>query len=289
MLHRTRTRRPHVEGTIRRTCLCLSTLAAGQATAGKTRLSSPAEVVAGSKRANVIHAEESSVSKPTVVMVHGAFAESGQELDSVIALQCTRIHLCGGMPRPREEDADLRASARNSRSMDPWIVLVGHSYGGTVITVAGTGQSKVKALVYVSGLAPDAGETASALVGKFARGGTFPRSSRRRTRSVCKGPSTFMQECNITCSSAATSPDSERRADGLTLPIAVFSAALWDEPAGAPAWKTIPSWFLYGSLDKNIPPAPTNTRSWWRSAGGSEEDIHEVQGILFARRDDLAP
>ncbi len=47
------------------------------------------------------------------------------------------------------------------------IIWVGHSYGGTVITVAAAGKSNVKALVYVSGLAPDLGETASGLVGKF--------------------------------------------------------------------------------------------------------------------------
>lgn len=105
--------------------------------------------------------------KPTVVLVHGAFADSSS-WDGVI----TPL-LAEGFPvvaasipmRGLKSDADYVAAL--IKGIDGPVVLVGHSYGGAVITNAGTSCGSVKALVYVAGFAPDTGETAADLTSRF--------------------------------------------------------------------------------------------------------------------------
>ena len=118
-------------------------------------------------RAKIPHPEGSYVSKPTVVLVHGAFAESS-DWNTVIAKLEAKGYSVVAVANPlRGVKYDAAYLASVLSSIKGPVILVGHSYGGNVITVAAAGKSNVKALVYVSGLAPDAGETASALVGKF--------------------------------------------------------------------------------------------------------------------------
>ena len=113
-----------------------------------------------------------SPNKPTVVLVHGAFAESSSWAGVVGLL------LDDGFPviavanplRGVRTDAEYLRAVLHDVTGD--IVLVGHSYGGTVITNAATGNSAVKALVYVGGFAPDEGESAAQLAGRY-EGGTL--------------------------------------------------------------------------------------------------------------------
>ncbi len=113
------------------------------------------------------HAQETLMTKPTVVLVHGAFAESSSwnRVSAKLLGKGYSVVAIANPLRSVKGDASYLASLLDS--IHGPVILVGHSYGGTVITVAATGKSNVKALVYVSGLAPDLGETASGLVGKF--------------------------------------------------------------------------------------------------------------------------
>jgi pimeloyl-ACP methyl ester carboxylesterase len=251
--------------------MLLSRPALAHAAAETNRLSSSRELVAAAKPTSVIHAEETSVSKPTVVMVHGAFAESASWNKVIAKLQAQGFKTVAvAIPlRGVKSDADYVVSVLNS--IDGPVILVGHSYGGTVITVAGTGQSKVKALVYVSGLAPDAGETASALVGKFP-GSTLGPTLAPPVPLPGGAKDLYIMQDKYHAQFCADLPDSEAKLMAATQrPIA---AAAFDEPAGAPAWKTIPSWFLYGSLDKNIPPA---VHAFMAKRAGSKKTV-EIQG-----------
>lgn len=103
----------------------------------------------------VIHAEEVPMTKPTVVLVHGAFAESSS-WNRVTAKLLKKGYPVVAQANPlRGVKSDAGYLSSLIDTIHGPIILVGHSYGGTVITVAAAGKSNVKALIYVSGLAPD--------------------------------------------------------------------------------------------------------------------------------------
>lgn len=132
------------------------------------------------------------------------------------------------------------------------MVLVGHSYGGSVISEAGEGAPNVKALVYVAAFAPEAGETALGLTGKFP-GSTLARTLTPPVKLADGGNDLYILQARFHDQFAAdvAAPEAQLMAAGQR-PIA--EAAL-GEASTAPAWKHIPSWFVYGDKDRNIPPA----------------------------------
>ena len=189
--------------------------------------------------------------KPTVVLAHGAFAESSS-WDNVVKLLLDADYpvLAAAVPlRGVKSDSAYLASVLDAIEGD--MVLVGHSYGGIVISNAATGNERVKALVYVGGFAPEAGESGAQLAGRY-EGGTlgetlvsFPLPG--------GGSDLYIRQDRYHAQFAADSPPDEAAVLAVTQrPIA--EAAL-NEPSGEPAWKTCPAWFLFGSEDKNIPVA----------------------------------
>jgi pimeloyl-ACP methyl ester carboxylesterase len=200
----------------------------------------------------VVHAEGSSMDKPTVVLVHGAFAGSSS-WNAVIAKLLPKGYKVVAVANPlRGVKSDASYVASLLATIDGPVILVGHSYGGSVITEAATGRSNVKALVYVSGLAPDVGETASALVGKFP-GSTLGPTLAPPELLADGNKDLYILQDKYPAQFCADLP--AREAKLLAATQRPIIAAAFDEAADSPAWKTIPSWFLYGSLDKNIPPA----------------------------------
>jgi pimeloyl-ACP methyl ester carboxylesterase len=201
---------------------------------------------------SLLHAQGANMTKPTIILVHGAFAESSS-WNRVTSKLLDKGYMVVAIANPlRSVKGDASYLASLIDSIPGSVVLVGHSYGGTVISVAATGKSNVKALVYVSGLAPDLGETASALVGKFP-GSTLGPTLAPPVLLADGSKDLYIAQDKFHAQFAADLPAVEARLMATTqrpIPEAAFN-----EPAGEAAWKTIPSWFLYGSLDKNIPPA----------------------------------
>lgn len=189
--------------------------------------------------------------KPTVVLVHGAFAESASWNGVIAAL------LDDGFPaiavanplRGVKYDADYLRGVL-AQIQGP-IVLVGHSYGGTVITNGATGNEQVKALVYVGGFAPDTGESAAELAGRYEGG------SLGETLTAVELPTgetdLYIRQDRYHAQFAADSPAADAAVMAVTQRPIVESAL--NEPSAEPAWRAIPSWFLFGSEDKNIPAA----------------------------------
>ena len=105
--------------------------------------------------------------KPTIVLVHGAFADSSSwnGVIRILSKKGYRIVAAANPLRSVSEDAAYVATVL--KSIEGPVVLVGHSYGGTVISTAASGSNNVKALVYVAGFAPDVGESSLGLTGKF--------------------------------------------------------------------------------------------------------------------------
>jgi pimeloyl-ACP methyl ester carboxylesterase len=203
-------------------------------------------------------AEQVSQPKPTIVLVHGAQADSSSWSAVAQSLQSAG-YTVDVFPNPlRGVSSDSAYLADFLRSITGPIVLVGHSYGGIVTTNAALNNPNVKALVYVDAFIPDQGETLQGLVS--ARPGSCLEGN---SATVFKQvpypggpvgdvdlyvpPNVFLG-CfanDLPASTGAVLASTQR-------PLA-NSANL--EPSGAPAWKTIPSWALVGTIDQVIPPA----------------------------------
>ncbi len=190
--------------------------------------------------------------KPTVVLVHGAFAESSS-WEGVVAQLLAKGYPVVAVANPlRGVRSDSAYVANVLDSIPGPVVLVGHSYGGNVITNAATGKANVKALVYVAGFAPDTGETAAGLSGKFP-GSTLGPTLAPPVVLADGSKDLYIQQAKFQAQFAADV--SVKQAAVMAATQRPITEAALNEPSGAPAWKSIPSWFIWGSLDKNIPPA----------------------------------
>jgi pimeloyl-ACP methyl ester carboxylesterase len=187
--------------------------------------------------------------KATIVLVHGAFAESASWAGVIGRLQTAghRVIAAANPLRGLRPDsaavADLLAGLRGP------VVLAGHCYGGAVITNAALGNPDVTALVYVAGFAPDAGESVHELTWRYP-GATLgehlyqvPLADGSTDVYVCR--EAYHQHV------CADLPAERAAVDAVTQrPVA--STALTD-PSGEPAWRTVPSWSIHPELDLAVP------------------------------------
>lgn len=189
--------------------------------------------------------------KPTVVLVHGAFADSSS-WNGVITILERDGYPVVAAPNPlRGVRADADVVAGVVRNISGPVVLVGHSYGGSVISEAAEGQANVKGLVYVSAFAPDAGETALELTGRFP-GSTLASALAPPISLTSGGKDLYILQARFHDQFAADVP--AQQALVMAAGQRPIAEAALTEAATEPAWKTVPSWFIYGDADKNIPP-----------------------------------
>jgi pimeloyl-ACP methyl ester carboxylesterase len=200
--------------------------------------------------------------EPTIVLVHGAFAESASwnpVIECLIhhATPLVATHNRGfrdvvAVANPlRSLSGDAAYVVDVLRSIDGPIVLVGHSYGGSVITQAAADHDAVVALVYVNAFAPEHGESAFQLSTMFP-GSTLADAVVARPLSTGGGELAIRREAyhiqfcaDVHADLAALMATTQRPVTEVAL-----SEGL---PTQTPAWKHIPSWFVYGDQDRNIP------------------------------------
>jgi pimeloyl-ACP methyl ester carboxylesterase len=192
-----------------------------------------------------------AASKPTIVLVHGAFADSSS-WNGVV----TRLHKDGypvlSVANPlRGVSSDATYVSDYLRTIKGPIVLVGHSYAGFVNTNAVRGNSNVKALVYVNAFAPDTGETGGGLIGMFPGSTLAPTLQQVRLRNG--STDLVVRQDKFWQQFGADLP----REQGFQLAVAQrpVVATTLTERSGTPAWRTVPSYFLIATGDRNIPPA----------------------------------
>jgi pimeloyl-ACP methyl ester carboxylesterase len=217
--------------------------AAAAATAAGITLGSAADASPGSP-----------TPKPTIVLVHGGYADSSCWNATIQQLQNKGYAtVCGSNPlRGIPTDAPYVGSLLDSISGP--VVLVAHSMGGTVITNAAAGKTNVKALVYIAAFAPDVGETQGELITKFPGSEVGPVSVAVPYTKAdgTTGTDLYLSKDGQAAFAADISASAFRVLQATQRP---FDADSFIFPTTAAAWKTIPSWGLVAGQDKAIPPA----------------------------------
>ncbi|MEU5324198.1 alpha/beta hydrolase [Streptomyces sp. NPDC021056] len=192
--------------------------------------------------------------RPTIVLEHGAFADAASWDGVVARLQRAGypvVSAANPLRGPASDAAYLRSVLDH---IDGPVVLVGHSYGGTVISQAATGlEGKVKALVYIAAFLPDEGESSIGLTDKFPGStlGQAVESVNYVLPDGDQGADVYIKPEKFRSQFAADVPkDKARLMAAGQRPIA---AAALEEKSTQAAWKTIPSWSLVTTEDRNIP------------------------------------
>ena len=208
--------------------------------------------------------QESSAPKPTIVLEHGAWADASSWAGVIQRLQQAG-YTVDAPPNPLQGlDYDSATLADYLHTITGPVILVGHSYGGAVITNAATGNPNVKALVYVDAFIPAKGETLLQLIN--AQPGSCLAANPADVFTPVSYPGAPAGDEDLylrTAPDAAYPGFAQCFANGLPASQAAllaatqrpltFSAA--SAPSGTPAWQTIPSWSVVGTADHAIPPA----------------------------------
>ena len=224
---------------------------------------------------------------PTVVLIHGAFADASG-WGGVITRLAAAGYTSYAPANPLRSVSGDAAYVRSFLStIEGDVVLVGHSYGGAVITNAAVGADNVKALVYIAAFALDEGESAGAGTALGSDGPPpdltqvvdirpFPDAGEGNGDAYLKVaifPQAFCQD--LPAELAAVMAAGQRPAALATLV----------EPSGPPAWKTVPSWYLVASEDRVIPPAAE--RVMGARAGATVVEIDSSHVAMISHPDEV--
>jgi pimeloyl-ACP methyl ester carboxylesterase len=208
------------------------------------------------------------MSKPTVILAHGAFGDASSWRSVFERLDSDEYNVLAAAIPLRGIASDVSYLGAVIDQLEGPVVLVGHSYSGCVITVAGT-SDKVAGLVYVAGFAPDEGESITDLQAHYP--------------SLAMG--NFLQQRQLPDGGVELSVDPERFHDIFCADVPDANAAFmahaqrpllataFEEPAAAAAWREKPSWGVFGTADQPI--APQLHRFSFERAGSA---VTEVEG-----------
>jgi pimeloyl-ACP methyl ester carboxylesterase len=214
------------------------------------------------------------VSGPSVVLVHGAFAESASWNGVVARLQAAGTETIAVANPLRSLSGDAEQLRAALDAVDGPVVLVGHSYGGAVASTAAHGSRSVVAMVFVAAFAPRAGESIGELSGRYP-GSTLGDTLRTVPLPDGTADLYIRQDRYAAQFAADLPPDVAAVAAATQRPLR--DVAL-HEGAGEPAWQQVPSWFVVPELDRNIPPEAQ--RAMAERAGARE--VVELAGASHA-------
>ncbi|MFE5284336.1 alpha/beta fold hydrolase [Nocardia sp. NPDC056611] len=214
--------------------------------------------------------------QPTIVLVHGAFAESASWSGVIERLHDRHLDVVAlanplrGLPSDAAYLRDVLAA------IDTPVILVGHSYGGMVITAAAAGHDKVVGLVYVCAFAPAPGESALELSNRFP-GSTlgealtaYPISQGGNEFAIRPKAFHLQFAADVPKNMAAVMNATQRPVTEIALTSGLHTST--------PAWQEIPSWFVFGDADLNIPVALHRFMAHRANA----KETHEVPGASHA-------
>ena len=223
---------------------------------------------------------------PVVVLVHGAFAESASwngVVERLSAAGVTSVALANPLRSVAGDAAYLRDVVA---ALGRPVVLAGHSYGGMVITEAAAGNAAVRALVYVSAFTPEPGESALQLSGRFEGSTLGPALL---STPLAGGGVEFTIDPAKFAGQFAADADPRTAALMAVTQRPVTERALSDGLAAAEApWRSLPSWFVWGSDDRNIPAAALRFMAERAGARGSREIAGASHALTVSQPDAVA-
>ncbi|MFI8184290.1 alpha/beta fold hydrolase [Actinacidiphila glaucinigra] len=233
--------------------------------------------------------------KPTIVLVHGAFADSSSWNGVIPHLREAGYPVIAAANPLRSLAGDAAYVASVVKGVEGPVVLAGHSYGGAVISEAAAGETKVKALVYVAAFIPDKGESALELSNKYPGSTLGPNLDALRfplTDDTAPFPLTdtgtgtdlYIKTEAFHDQFAADVPHTVT--DLMAATQRPVAAAALEEPATAAAWRAIPSWSLVATADRNIPPAAQRFMS--ERAQAHTEEIDASHAVSVSRPEAVA-
>ena len=193
--------------------------------------------------------------KPTIVLVHGGWDNSTGWNAVIAKLQKSGFDVIAPANPLRSLASDAAYVSSVLDTIEGPIVLVGHSYGGAVITNAALGHENVKALVYIAAFAPDVGESLFQLVTMNPGSQIGPATLITRPYPLPgggEGTDLYLTREGVRTAFAQDLP--RKTTDLMFATQRPFSQEAFVEPSGTPAWKSIPSWYLVASDDHAIPP-----------------------------------
>jgi pimeloyl-ACP methyl ester carboxylesterase len=214
--------------------------------------------------------------KPTIVLVHGAFAESAS-WDAVIDRLLEAGHPVIAAANPlRSLTADAASVGDLLRTIEGPIVLVAHSYGGAVISNVPADTGGINGLVYVNAFAPDPGDSAFSLAGMFPGSMLGEETLRPVPRSDGTTDLYIVQDRfhELFCADVPA-PQAARMA---ATQRPVTQEALFAPSGERPLWRELPSWFLTGAEDRSI---PAELQRFMAERAGSQRTV-EIPGASHA-------
>jgi len=227
----------------------------------------------------------SGPAKPTIVFVHGAFADSSSWNATIGALQVLGFPVVAAANPLRGLTSDSDYVRALLQTIPGPIVLVGHSYGGAVIGNAARGVPNVKALVFIAAFELDEGESLATTPDPAQFPGAEIGPDTTIARPVPNAASPTGTDVDLT-----VKPEDFQRVFAADVPrirTAIMAATqrpltvtALTQPSGAPAWKTIPSWALITLEDKAIPPA--GQRFMAQRSGAHIETVHSSHAVMVS-------
>ena len=183
--------------------------------------------------------------KPTIVLVHGAFADASGWQDVIPLLQRDGYTVVAVQNALTSLVADVATTRRVIDAQAGPVVAVGHSYGGAVISAAASGAAQVTALVYIAAFAPDAGEPIGAFVERYPSdlGSAVVRDAAGYL---------YIDTAKYRAVFAADVPERQTRVMATAQKAIV--GTIFGQSAPTAAWKSIPSWYIVAQQDRSINP-----------------------------------
>jgi pimeloyl-ACP methyl ester carboxylesterase len=218
-------------------------------------------------------------STPTVLLVHGAFADGSSWVRVVTELQSGGIEAIALANPLRGLSSDAAHIASAASGIDGPVMLAGHCYGGAVITAAGATADNVVGLVYVAGFALDGGESVLDIIGRFPGSRLLPALRPATLHGAKDGSSVELYLDREAYPRVFAAGMPLREAAAAAAAQRPITAAAFEEKSPAAAWKTVQSWYMIATEDQVIPARAQ--RFMAQRAGSHATEIHASHAVAL--------
>jgi pimeloyl-ACP methyl ester carboxylesterase len=226
----------------------------------------------------------SDTATPTIVLVHGGFADASSWNGVIDRLQGAGLTTLAPANPLRGLVNDATYVSNVVKTVKGPVLLVGHSYGGLVITNVGAMVANAVGLVYVAAMAPDEGETMLDVAADYPK---TPLFDALRPASVAASEAEadlVLDPASYRAAFAADLPEAQTRVLAVTQ--RPFVGAALSTPSGPAAWKTLPSWFAVASADGAI--HPDQQRFYAKRMGATTIEVDGSHSIAVSQPDKIA-